>query len=374
MKDDLLLEDASFELIMPEFNEDQAILVGETGGIASPPANRTSPAYIRWVQESLNNILGLRLATDGRMGPQTRSAIRDFQRRNGLTADGNVGPATERALATGGAKAPTGGTTVTIPPGDRITPAAARIDGFDFDRSDLKPQHKVEIARVAAQIAVSWRAGHPFRTVYVVGHTDPEGSSQHNLSLGLRRALAARRELTDALKRQGSSLASKVLILAKSKGESELIDTSRTPAGQARNRRVEIFLSTQALAAIRKPPKTIALPDVVIKGTHPLSASTCDKEALARRFRACQERLSTCLAKCDMDLKSILARLNSFESIDGCLALKQPVAVQLCALAKGGAFGKDLIDDYFRISGCKRDCERMIGICNHYARINSHCR
>ena len=40
----------------------------------APPANRASRDYVRWVQQSLNQILGLSLSTDGIMGAQTRSA------------------------------------------------------------------------------------------------------------------------------------------------------------------------------------------------------------------------------------------------------------------------------------------------------------
>ena len=54
--------------------------------------------YIRWVQHSLNLILGLQLPVDGVMNPQTREAIRDFQRRMGLRADGIVGPEMQQAL------------------------------------------------------------------------------------------------------------------------------------------------------------------------------------------------------------------------------------------------------------------------------------
>lgn len=68
--------------------------------------NRNSPGYIRWVQQSLNKIMGLRLAVDGINGPKTRSAIRDFQRKNGLTADGIAGYNTERALIAAGAGRP----------------------------------------------------------------------------------------------------------------------------------------------------------------------------------------------------------------------------------------------------------------------------
>ena len=58
----------------------------------------TTAAYVRWLQQALNQILGLRLTVDGVNGPQTRSAIRSFQQRQGLTVDGIVGPATAAAL------------------------------------------------------------------------------------------------------------------------------------------------------------------------------------------------------------------------------------------------------------------------------------
>ncbi len=51
-----------------------------------------------WVQWALNRVLGLRLAVDGIAGPQTRTAIRDFQAAEGLSVDGIAGPATLAAL------------------------------------------------------------------------------------------------------------------------------------------------------------------------------------------------------------------------------------------------------------------------------------
>jgi Putative peptidoglycan binding domain len=77
-------------------------------GQAEAPRNRGGPAYVRWVQQSLNKILGLRLAVDGRMGPKTRSAIRSFQQKHGLVANGVVGPPTVAALVKAGAGAPAG--------------------------------------------------------------------------------------------------------------------------------------------------------------------------------------------------------------------------------------------------------------------------
>jgi peptidoglycan hydrolase-like protein with peptidoglycan-binding domain len=70
--------------------------------------NRRSGDYIRWVQQSLNKILGLRLAEDGIAGSKTRSAVRSFQRRRGLESrtDGVICPRTEQALIAAGANPP----------------------------------------------------------------------------------------------------------------------------------------------------------------------------------------------------------------------------------------------------------------------------
>lgn len=70
--------------------------------------SRSSADYIRWVQQSLNKVMGLQLAEDGRSGVQTRSAVRSFQQRSGLSADGDVGPQTEAALIKAGASPPPG--------------------------------------------------------------------------------------------------------------------------------------------------------------------------------------------------------------------------------------------------------------------------
>jgi peptidoglycan hydrolase-like protein with peptidoglycan-binding domain len=70
--------------------------------------NRSSAEYLRWVQHSLNRLLGLRLAVDGISGPQTRSAVRTFQQQQGLVVDGIVGPQTEVALIAAGAGNPPG--------------------------------------------------------------------------------------------------------------------------------------------------------------------------------------------------------------------------------------------------------------------------
>jgi hypothetical protein len=81
--------------------------------------DRRSQAYIRWVQQSLNQLDRAGLAVDGIAGPLTRNAVRAFQGRQGLVQDGVVGPLTEAALVRAGAPAPPGsggGTTPTPTP------------------------------------------------------------------------------------------------------------------------------------------------------------------------------------------------------------------------------------------------------------------
>src|SRR5687767_1122067 len=88
--------------------------------------SRSSGDYVRWVQESLNRIEGTRLVVDGISGAMTRSAVRAFQSKRGLAADGVVGPLTEAALIQAGASQPPGSFAATVPsPPPTSAPAPA---------------------------------------------------------------------------------------------------------------------------------------------------------------------------------------------------------------------------------------------------------
>ena len=71
----------------------------------------SSGEQVRTIQTKLKNWGYYSGAVDGIYGAQTAKAVEYFQRKNGLTADGIVGPATLRALgmensiSTGGAAA-----------------------------------------------------------------------------------------------------------------------------------------------------------------------------------------------------------------------------------------------------------------------------
>jgi hypothetical protein len=64
-------------------------------GVACP---QQSSEYARWIQSSLNTILGLQLSVDGVMNAATRTALRTFQQRNGLLVDGIAGPETKKSI------------------------------------------------------------------------------------------------------------------------------------------------------------------------------------------------------------------------------------------------------------------------------------
>ena len=57
---------------------------------------------VRSLQSALNEKLGKELSTDGKFGPKTQEAVKEFQRQNGLEPDGVVGPKTRAALTGGG--------------------------------------------------------------------------------------------------------------------------------------------------------------------------------------------------------------------------------------------------------------------------------
>lgn len=66
----------------------------ESAASTAPPGSER----IRWVQDCLNQALGMQLPVTGVMGPETRSVVRTFQQQKGLRASGIAGPDTEEAL------------------------------------------------------------------------------------------------------------------------------------------------------------------------------------------------------------------------------------------------------------------------------------
>ena len=99
---------------------------------------------------------------------------------------------------------------------------------FAFDRADLTPRARTELARIAATIT----AQPGVRSVSITGYTDAQGAPAYNVGLSRRRADAVRAALAPALPG--------VALTAAGRGEESPIATNDTDPGRALNRRVEI--------------------------------------------------------------------------------------------------------------------------------------
>lgn len=109
---------------------------------------------------------------------------------------------------------------------------------FDFDKAVLKPEADAELQKAFDDINGKTEAN-----VLVLGYTDAKGSDSYNKRLSDQRAMAVKKWLEDkGLKNQ---------ILTDGKGAKDPIapntnpDGSDNPEGRAKNRRVEIKVTTQ---------------------------------------------------------------------------------------------------------------------------------
>ena len=135
-----------------------------TGENWESEVDRHSPAYNRWVQQSLNRISGLTLAVDGIIGSQTRSAIRNFQQRSGLTPDGIVGTQTERALVNAGAGQPPQATAPTSPMGTHAvvnTQLPTSGSGFYSTVGPGRRYGQVQAIQALQAIGAAWQQAYP---------------------------------------------------------------------------------------------------------------------------------------------------------------------------------------------------------------------
>jgi hypothetical protein len=78
--------------------------------MAYPGAQQPTSDRVRWVQEALNQALGLHLRADGVIRRSLREAIRSFQQRSGLRPTGRFGPRTRQALVAAVSGGGAGGT------------------------------------------------------------------------------------------------------------------------------------------------------------------------------------------------------------------------------------------------------------------------
>jgi outer membrane protein OmpA-like peptidoglycan-associated protein len=110
---------------------------------------------------------------------------------------------------------------------------------FDFDKAKIKPAAQQALTKVALIIKKKGTG-----RVLIAGHTDAKGSEAYNQKLSERRAMAVKNWLV-----QHGAIAPDRLV-TKGYGEARPVapnthpDGTDNPEGRARNRRVEITIST----------------------------------------------------------------------------------------------------------------------------------
>ncbi|MEN1971834.1 OmpA family protein [Luteimonas sp. MJ204] len=100
---------------------------------------------------------------------------------------------------------------------------------FALDSAELRPEAKVELDRLADEIAAS-----NVTAFQVVGHSDSTGNSAHNLTLSQQRAQAVGDYLA------GKEPLAGVEISTEGRGDGSPIASNETAEGRQKNRRVEI--------------------------------------------------------------------------------------------------------------------------------------
>jgi hypothetical protein len=70
----------------------------EIGNVLGADEAQSNNDDIKWLQDSLNKLIGTHLAVDGVYGPLTKQAVSQFQQKNELQVDGVAGPITRAKI------------------------------------------------------------------------------------------------------------------------------------------------------------------------------------------------------------------------------------------------------------------------------------
>jgi outer membrane protein OmpA-like peptidoglycan-associated protein len=112
---------------------------------------------------------------------------------------------------------------------------------FDTGKYSLKPGAKEKLAKISGILL-----GHPGLQLQIEGHTDSVGTDEFNQKLSEQRAGVVR----DYLVAQGVAQDS---VTAQGFGKDRPVASNDTAAGRQQNRRVELVVSGQAIAAVDRP-------------------------------------------------------------------------------------------------------------------------
>jgi hypothetical protein len=153
----------------------------------SEPAAIAGSEYIRWLQHCLNRAMNFHLPVTGVMSPETRSAIRSFQKQQGLEVSGIAGPETKDALKAACGRRPAESQEFELPAAgfvDREFQAALKVGGS-------------ESAEVQGPIT---------RAIQAVNPTQPANPKVQRIPRNRRNAIRAIDEALRGLDRIGSQI------------------------------------------------------------------------------------------------------------------------------------------------------------------------
>lgn len=122
-----------------------------------------------------------------------------------------------------------------------VSEMIARKVHFDFDKSAVRAGEDTDV--MTQKLAVL--EANPGLRIEITGHADERGTDQYNVALGNRRAISARKFLTD----RGIDEAR---ITVRSRGEEQPVDPGHTESAWALNRRSE-FTVTAGGSALKRP-------------------------------------------------------------------------------------------------------------------------
>jgi hypothetical protein len=197
------------------------------------------------------------------------------------------------------------------------------LNNFDIDRSSLKKHHIDLLDKILVKtVEASWMSMQPIDLIRLIGHTDNTGPEKYNVGLGGRRARAVEDALKDKLKGFSSRVA---IVVEPSPGPAEPTADNRTADGRARNRRVEVFVTTGGLPLSPTPPKPPPPPPPppeppdfdpfrIIRGIPPAPAGKSLKDRLidlcSRHFpaRACPQMVNQILKGSCSVLEQLISR------------------------------------------------------------------
>ena len=116
---------------------------------------------------------------------------------------------------------------------------AAHVN-FDFDRSNIRPGGDTETLEMKLGIMQA----NPGLQMLIVGHADERGSDEYNMALGMRRALSAKKWLTDRGVAPNR-------IAVRSMGEEDPVDSRSNEEAWAQNRRDEFTVAAGGTVLVR---------------------------------------------------------------------------------------------------------------------------